>query len=70
MAIVATYNFDGCICEIDDSYIASCTPEQLAENKRQFEETVNRLYNEQEVRRIMREMDEAKAKKKADKTTN
>ncbi len=59
MAIVATYNFDGCICKIDDSYIASCTPKQLAENKRQFEETVCRLYTEQEVRRIMRETDEA-----------
>ena len=55
MAVVATYNFDGCICRIDDSYIASRTPEQRKQDRKSFEELVQRLWTEQEIRRIQRE---------------
>lgn len=55
MAIAAAYNFDGCICKIDDSYIESRTQEQREQDRKRFEETVSRLYTEQEILRIMNE---------------
>ncbi|MBE6889990.1 MAG: hypothetical protein E7485_08255 [Ruminococcaceae bacterium] len=63
MAIVATYNFDGCICKIDDSYYANRTPEQQALDRKIFEDTASRLLLKQAMKDIERKREAAEKAK-------
>ena len=66
MAVVATYNFDGCIIRIRDDYYANRTPEQQALDRKHFEDTASRLLLKQAMKNIERER---AAKEAAEKKT-